>query len=121
MKSVDCMLGIKLQWEGDLISKGGGKQCFKKLFLFVLDVMQNNMVSTQILAKIYRSRLKDLNGCIEDLRRFSGNSAISRLGSRRLLIPEIQVVRRGIEPPTSCSASQELNHLATAAPMVKRI
>ena len=29
---------------------------------------------------------------------------------------EIQVARRGIEPRTSCSASQELNHSATTAP-----
>ena len=28
---------------------------------------------------------------------------------------KIQVARRGIEPRTSCSASQELNHSATAA------
>ena len=30
---------------------------------------------------------------------------------------KIQVARRGIEPRSSCSASQELNHSATAAPM----
>ena len=29
---------------------------------------------------------------------------------------KIQVARRGIEPRTSCSATQELNHSATAAP-----
>ena len=29
---------------------------------------------------------------------------------------KIQVVRRGIEPRSSCSTSQELNHSATAAP-----
>ena len=29
---------------------------------------------------------------------------------------KIQVARRGMEPRTSCSASQELNHSATAAP-----
>ena len=29
---------------------------------------------------------------------------------------KIQVVRPGIEPRSSCSASQELNHSATAAP-----
>ena len=29
---------------------------------------------------------------------------------------KIQVARRGIEPRSSCSASQELNHSATAAP-----
>ena len=30
---------------------------------------------------------------------------------------KIQVARRGIEPRSSCSASQELNHSATAAPV----
>ena len=30
---------------------------------------------------------------------------------------KIQVARRGIEPRSSCSASQELNHSATAAPI----
>ena len=29
---------------------------------------------------------------------------------------KIQVARQGIEPRSSCSASQELNHSATAAP-----
>ena len=29
---------------------------------------------------------------------------------------KIQVARRGTEPRSSCSASQELNHSATAAP-----
>ena len=29
----------------------------------------------------------------------------------------VQVARRGIEPQSSCSASQELNHSATAAPL----
>ena len=57
-----------------------------------------------------------LVGCIEDLRRFSGISVISRLGSRRKPISEIQVARRGIEPHNSCSASQELNQSATTAP-----
>ena len=51
------------------------------------------------------------------LRRFSGISAISRLASRRLPISEIQVTRPGIEPRTSCSASQELNHSTNAAPI----
>ena len=37
-----------------------------------------------------------LVGCIEDLRRFSDHSAISRPGSRRSL--QIQVVRPGIKP-----------------------
>ena len=32
---------------------------------------------------------------------------------------KIQVARRGIEPRSSCSASQELNHSATAAPITK--
>ena len=30
---------------------------------------------------------------------------------------KIQVARSGIEPRSSCSASQELNHSATAAPV----
>ena len=58
-----------------------------------------------------------LVGCIEDLRRFSGISAIPRLGSRRYPISEFQVARRGIEPWTSCSESQELYHSTTAAPV----
>ena len=61
-----------------------------------------------------------LVGCIEDLRRFSGISAILQLGSRRKPISEIQVAKRGIEPRTSCSASQELDHLATATPIMKQ-
>ena len=36
-----------------------GKDVLKKLFSFSLDVMQNSVVSTQILAKIYRPRLKE--------------------------------------------------------------
>ena len=36
-----------------------GKQCLKKLFRFPLDVMQNSMVSNQILAKIYSARFKE--------------------------------------------------------------
>ena len=32
---------------------------------------------------------------------------------------KIQVARRGIEPRSSCSASQELNHSATAAPTLE--
>ena len=31
---------------------------------------------------------------------------------------KIQVARPGIEPRSSCSASQELNHSATAAPIL---
>ena len=31
---------------------------------------------------------------------------------------KIQVARPGIEPRSSCSASQELNHSATAAPFI---
>ena len=50
--------------------------------------------------------------CIEDLRRFSDISAISR----QEIISKIVVVRPGIEPRTSCSVSQELNHYITAAP-----
>ena len=33
---------------------------------------------------------------------------------------KIQVARRGIEPRSSCSASQELNHSATAAPKSRK-
>ena len=33
---------------------------------------------------------------------------------------KIQVARPGIEPRSSCSASQELNHSATAAPILSR-
>ena len=33
---------------------------------------------------------------------------------------KIQVARPGIEPRSSCSASQELNHSATAAPNIHR-
>ena len=32
---------------------------------------------------------------------------------------KIQVARPGMEPRSSCSASQELNHLSTAAPVKK--
>ena len=56
-----------------------------------------------------------LVGCFEDLRRFSDLSAISRLGAGDNQ-SEIVVARPGIEPQTSCSASQELNHYTTAAP-----
>ena len=62
------------------------------------------------------SNLGWLVGCIEDLRRFSGISAISRLGSGRKPISEIQMARREIEPRTSFSASKELNHSPTTAP-----
>ena len=34
---------------------------------------------------------------------------------------KIQVARPGIEPRSSCSASQELNHSATAAPRTSNI
>ena len=34
---------------------------------------------------------------------------------------KIQVARPGIEPRSSCSASQELNHSATAAPFCNEI
>ena len=39
--------------------KGGNDVFFKQNFLFSVDVMQNSAASTQILAKIYRPRLKD--------------------------------------------------------------
>ena len=41
-----------------LVSKGDDVY-LKKLFRFPLDVMQNNVISTQILAKIYRSWVKE--------------------------------------------------------------
>ena len=53
--------------------------------------------------------------CIEDLRRFSDISAISR---QEITNSKNVVVRPGIEPRTSCSVSQELNHYITAAPCV---
>ena len=37
----------------------GGNDFLKNFFRFPLDVMQNSVVSTQILAKIYRQWLKD--------------------------------------------------------------
>ena len=48
---------IKLELEGDLVWKGG--IIFYTLFHFPLDVKQNSVVSTQILAKIYRPRFKE--------------------------------------------------------------
>ena len=39
--------------------KGGGDDIKKKLFRFPLDVMQNTVVSTQILPKIYIPQLKE--------------------------------------------------------------
>ena len=72
-----------------------------------------------ICSKSFTKSSKWLIGCFEDLRRFSNISAISRLGSRRLPISEIVAARQGIEPHTSCSASQELNHYTTAAPKSK--
>ena len=37
----------------------GGNDVIKKLFRFPLDVMQNSVVSAQILAKIHIPRLKE--------------------------------------------------------------
>ena len=37
----------------------GGNDVLKKNFRFPLDLMQNSVVSTQNLAKIYRPRLKE--------------------------------------------------------------
>ena len=62
-----------------------------------------------------------LVGWFEDLCHFSDLSAISRLGSRRWPISEIVAERPGIEPRTSCSASQELNHYTIAAPTFIRM
>ena len=86
--------------------------CGKRLTVFFSLCFHGNMYDTLFLWR-YPCWLV---GCIEDLRRFSGISAISRLGSRRYPISEIQMARPGIEPRTSCSESQELNHSATTAP-----
>ena len=79
-------------------------------------LVPNSTHFEKLLSKCDELHFDWLVGCIENLRRFSGSSAISRLGSRRWPISEIQVARRGIEPRTFCSASQELDHSATAAP-----
>ena len=50
-----ALKGVILQLEGDLILKGGGEQCFKKLFCFPVDAMLSYPISTQILTKIYKS------------------------------------------------------------------
>ena len=44
------------------------------------------------------------------LSRFTNISVISQLGSRKYPISEIILLRPVLEPPTPCSASQELNH-----------
>ena len=46
---------IKLQWEGDLVSKRW--TTFSKI-PFPLEIMQNRVVSTKILTEIYRSGFK---------------------------------------------------------------
>ena len=56
--SVDCTLGYKAT-VGRISRMKGGNNVFKKLFHFPLDAMQNSLVSTHILAKIYRPRLKE--------------------------------------------------------------
>ena len=92
-----------------------GKSLWKKMYIYKMK--QNNNLSQCMTKGVFwhgKSIFFWLVGCIEDLRHFSGISAISRLGSRR--ISEIQMARPGIEPRTSCSASQELNHYTTAAP-----
>ena len=58
-----------------------------------------------------------LVGCTEDLRRFSGISPYRDLKAGDNQSLKIQVARTGIEPRSSSSASQELNHSATAAPV----
>ena len=58
----------------------------------------------------------DFVGCFEDLLCFCDISAISRLWNRRYPISEIVVARPGMEPQTS-SASKELNHYTTTAPI----
>ena len=57
-----------------------------------------------------------LVGCIDDLRRFSGISAISRLGSGRKPISEIQVARRGIEPGHLAPQAKSLTTQPTPLP-----
>ena len=46
---------MKLQWGGDV----KGNHNSKNLFRFLLEIMQNSVVSTHILAKMYRSWLKE--------------------------------------------------------------
>ena len=58
INSVDCTLGYKATVRRRPHIQGGN-DVFKKLFHFPLEVMQNSILSTQILAKIYRSRLKE--------------------------------------------------------------
>ena len=55
--SVDCTLGYKATVGRR--SRMKGECCFIKLIRFPLDVIQNSVVSAQILAKIYRPRLKE--------------------------------------------------------------
>ena len=55
INSVGCTLGYRAT-VGRRSGYQSREQCFKK---FPYDVMQNSVVSTQILAKIYRSWLKE--------------------------------------------------------------
>ena len=57
-----------------------------------------------------------LRGGFEDLRRFSDISAMLRIGSKGMPISEIVTTRPKLEPLTTCSASQKLNHYTTTTP-----
>ena len=59
-----------------------------------------------------------LRGGFEDLRRFSDISAMLWIGSKGMPISEIVTTRPELEPLTSCSASQKLNHYTTTTPRV---
>ena len=57
--SVDCTLGYRYIEKDILYERWGTMFKKNKLFPFPSDVMQNSVVSTQILAKIYRPRLTE--------------------------------------------------------------
>ena len=59
-------------------------------------------------------------GCLRinfDLAIFQPYLDLEAGDNQSLKIRHVQVARPGIEPRSSCSASQELNHSATAAPL----
>ena len=110
LKHIEC-IGRRMAW-----THGCNKVCLSWLSL------RTRCSEYKICSKSFAKSSKWLVGCFEDLRRFSNISAISRLGSRRKPISEIEAVRAGIEPHTSCSASKELNHYTTtAAPKSSKI
>ena len=53
------MLGFYKATVGRRSRMKGANDDLKTIFRFPLDVMQNSVVSTQIVAKIYRPRLKE--------------------------------------------------------------